>query len=63
LAGLLAGFLAASAVFRGGVRGAWALALPAAVLAFGFGSALVVLVLADLVVRPKETGPFPHPHR
>jgi len=63
LVGLLAGFLAASAVFRGGVRGAWALGVPAAVLAFGFGSALLVFVFSDLVVRPKEARPFPRPRR
>lgn len=60
LVGVLAGFLAASAVTRAGLRGAWALAMPAAVLVFGTTSALVLFLLSDLVVRPKEAPSFPH---
>jgi len=33
------------------------------VLAFGIASALVLFLLSDLVVRPKETPSFPHPHK
>jgi len=59
--GGLAGFFAASLVFHSGIRGAWALGLPAAVLAFGGVSALMLFLLSDLVLRPKEAAPFPHP--
>jgi hypothetical protein len=54
IAGLLAGFLAAS------VRESWALSFLAAVLAFGAGSVLALVFLADLAVRPKEAPSFPH---
>jgi hypothetical protein len=60
--GLTAAFAAASAVFRGGLRGAWAVGLLAAVLAFGAASALAVFFVSDLVVRPKQAGSFPHLH-
>ena len=63
LVGALAGFFAASAIFHAGVRGAWAVALPVAVLVFGAASALVLFLLSDLVVRPMEIASFPHPHK
>ncbi len=41
----------------------WILRLVAAFLAFGFGSILLLLFAADLVVRPHSVStPFPHPH-
>jgi|SRR3974390_790990 len=61
--GVLAGFFAASAVTGAGRPAAWVLAMPSAVLAFGIASALVLFLLSDLVVRPKETPSFPHPHK
>jgi len=60
VAGLLAGYWAASWASGRGSYGAWALALLAAVLAFGAASAMAVFLFADLVVRPKEAGAFPH---
>lgn len=63
MAGLLAGSVAASAVFDGAVRGSWALSLLAAVLAFGAGSVLALVFLADLAVRAKEAASFPHQHK
>ena len=60
--GVAAGFLAASAVASQGLSGAWALAPVAAVLAFASASALALVFLADLVVRPKEALDLPHTH-
>jgi hypothetical protein len=40
----------------------WAVPIAAAILAYGFFSALFVLIAGDLVVRPKPGVPsFPHP--
>jgi len=40
----------------------WATPVVAAILAFGFSSALFVLIAGDLVVRPKPASTrFPHP--
>ena len=62
----LAGFLAGLFVFHLPLppTGAnWLLRLIAVVLAFAFGSALLLLFAADLVVRPQPVStPFPHPH-
>ena len=42
----------------------WALPIVAAILAYGFFSALFVLIAGDLVVRPKPAAAgFPHPAR
>jgi hypothetical protein len=39
----------------------WAMPMAAAILAYGFFSALFVLIAGDLVVRPKSaTASFPH---
>lgn len=60
------GFLAALMVFRLPLppTGAnWILRLVAVVLAFGFGSALLLFFAADLVMRPQPVStPFPHLH-
>jgi len=61
--GVAAAFLAASAVASHGLSGAWALAPVAAVFAFGTASALALVFLADLVVRPKAALDFPHTHK
>ena len=63
IAGLLAGYVAAAMVFGRTVPGSWALALLAAVLAFGAGSVLALLFLSDLAVRPQEAAAFPHLRR
>jgi len=62
-AGVLAAFLATSWVFDRGIRGAWALGLLVAVLAFAGASAVALFFWSDLVVRPKEPAAFSHPHQ
>jgi len=60
------GFLAAVMVFHLPLPHSdahWFLRLVAVVLAFGFGSALLLFFAADLVVRPQPVStPFPHLH-
>jgi hypothetical protein len=62
----LVGFLVALQVFQlplppSGAN--WVLRLVATVLAFCFGSALLLFFAADIVVRPGPLStPFPHPH-
>jgi len=46
-------------LFRGGF---WAMPVVAAILGFGFASALCVLIAGDLMVRPRAAAAtFPHP--
>ena len=64
LAGLLAGYLAASVVYRTSTMGRWAFPMLAAVLAYAVGSGLLLLLLADLVVLPRASGGhFPQTHK
>jgi len=39
----------------------WTTPIVVAFLAFGFFSALCVLIAGDLIVRPKSPAGFPHP--
>jgi len=63
LIGLIAAYAAAQIVLISNPREAWFLALVAAVLSYGVGSALTLYFLSDLVVRPKPApAPFPQFH-
>jgi hypothetical protein len=45
------------------VRGEWISAVVAGLLGYGIGSAVILFLVSDLVVRPElETGKFPHHH-
>ena len=62
LLGLVVAYAAAQfavSAFRGT---AWFLAVVAALLGYGFGSALFLFLLSDLVVRPKASSVFPQIH-
>jgi hypothetical protein len=63
--GGIAGAFVALHLVRGAIHGTfWATPIAVAILAFGFVSALCVLIAGDLVVRPKPaSASFPHPAR
>jgi hypothetical protein len=61
--GLITAYLAVQLALDSS-SGAWVLAVVAAVLGYGFGSALFLYFLSDVTVRPKaEAGHFPHIHQ
>ena len=62
--GLIAAYLAVQLALDSSPGTAWVLPVVAAVLGYGFGSALFLYFLSDVTVRPKlEAGRFPHIHR
>ena len=62
MAGLLAGIVGFRVAFGFGEE-KWVVSMVAAVFGYGLGSVLALLVLSDLVVRPKPSpGNFPHTH-
>lgn len=62
--GLIAAYLAVQLALDSSPGAAWVLPVVAAVLGYGFGSALFLYFLSDVTVRPKaEAGHFPHIHQ
>ena len=62
LLGLVVAYAATHLAISGFRGAAWLLAVVAAVLGYGFGSALFLFFLSDLVVRPKPPATFPQIH-
>jgi len=63
LVGVLAAFLMVRLVVAAGRDAAWFTAVAAAVVVYGIASAVFLLFLSDLVVRPKPSSAFPQIHR
>jgi hypothetical protein len=62
--GLLVAYVVASALSGSNARGGWIWPILGALVGFGFGSALILYFLADLVTRPDtKTGHFPQPQK
>jgi hypothetical protein len=62
VAGFAAGLFAGRYALHASGGASWTFPLLAAILSFGFCSALVLFFFSDLVVRPKATAAtFPHP--
>jgi len=62
--GLIAAYVGVQLALGAGPSTAWVLPVVAAVLGYGFGSALLLYFVSDVTVRPKaDAGHFPHIHR
>lgn len=62
--GLVAAYVAVQVALAASPKGTWFIALVAAVLAYGLGSALLLYFASDLVVCPKPTvSAFPQTHQ
>jgi phage shock protein PspC (stress-responsive transcriptional regulator) len=64
IVGLIAAYFLARLALDSSPGAAWFLPVVAAVVGYGFGSALFLYFLSDVTVRPKaEASHFPHIHR